>query len=495
MPKTAPKPVKAKRLVTRGRRICWRTALSATTDNKGAFQIDSVPPGRIDLFIDGRTVNPSNDPARAQYPSLHFEAYAVKGQINQLAHPVYLPPLLTGSAKTVGGNADVILTIPGLEGFQMKVKANSVTFPDGSRVGTLVVSPVTADKLPMAPPAGGAKFGVPAWTIQPAGTRFDPPIELQLPNSTGEIPGDNLPVVQWDHDLSQYVPMGRATVSSDGAFLVTDAGSGLTKAGWGGICRYDPCKVALSEKCPDCKRIITDACPTCSVYDSTNIESVEVSRPFQFVVNSWGPSKALSEIVKAALGAEVGLELSVVGQKTDKAECCSDVEGKTNILMGQVGVQGETFIDFNINGVSPIGRALYYAGLRASIKGKVGAQLAATVELHDCPFIKDNKPELQNQWNGQGQINSGIELNIKIGQLSTPVGNLTVIGFEGAGGLEVVGLISSNREPNQPNFNIDTYLNFYVQGDVVLLNQKVTGVRLQVPLTRNDKAPVRLLFP
>jgi hypothetical protein len=231
-----------------------RTALLATSDAQGRFLIDYVPPGRIDLFVDGRTVNPQNDPARAQWPSLHFEAYVVRGQTNELPHAIYLPALLTSEARTVGGNEDVILTIPGLEGFQMKVKANSVTFPDGSRVGTLVVSPVTADKLPMAPPAGGAQFGVPAWTIQPSGTRFDPPIEVQMPNSTGEIPGDNLPVVQWDHDLGQYVPMGRATVTSDGAFLITDPGSGVTKAGWGGLCRYDECKTALT-KCPDCQTL------------------------------------------------------------------------------------------------------------------------------------------------------------------------------------------------------------------------------------------------
>ena len=128
----------------------------------------------------------------------------------------------------------LILTIPGLAGFAMKVKANSVTFPDGSKTGLLIVSPVTADKLPMSPPAGGAQFGVPAWTIQPAGTRFDPPIEVTLPNTRAYPAGDNIPVVQWDHDLGQYVAMGRATVSEDGAVLITDSGSGLTKAGWGG---------------------------------------------------------------------------------------------------------------------------------------------------------------------------------------------------------------------------------------------------------------------
>jgi len=138
----------------------------------------------------------------------------------------------------------------------MKVKANSVTFPDGSRVGTLVVSSVTADKLPMAPPAGGAQFGVPAWTVQPAGTRFDPPIEVTLPNASSQPAGDNLPIVQWDHDLGQYVAMGRATVSEDGSVLITDSGSGITKAGWGGLCRYDPDKCGKNAPPPDCSKYL-----------------------------------------------------------------------------------------------------------------------------------------------------------------------------------------------------------------------------------------------
>lgn len=145
--------------------------------------LGNIPPGRIDLFVDGRKhllINASVEslalnPQIAQYPSLHFEAY-----------------------------------------------------------GTGVVSPFTADKLPMSPPGGVSKFGVPAWTIQPAGTRFDPPIEVTLPNRDGLPAGDNVAIVQWDHDLSQYTAIGRATVSEDGSVLVCDSGSGLAKAGWGG---------------------------------------------------------------------------------------------------------------------------------------------------------------------------------------------------------------------------------------------------------------------
>jgi large repetitive protein len=100
---------------------------------------------------------------------------------------------MMSEAKVVGGDEDVILQILGVQGFQMKVKANSVTFPDGSRIGTLVLSPVTPDRLPMTPPTGGALFGVPAWTVQPAAsaaTRF--PVTSTAPTSCGSrntLPG------------------------------------------------------------------------------------------------------------------------------------------------------------------------------------------------------------------------------------------------------------------------------------------------------------------
>lgn len=208
-----------------------RTSLVSTTDSEGNFSFDSqVPAGKLDLFIDGRTANVQTN----QFPALHFEALAVRGQNNSLPHPIYLPPLLLSETKQVGGAQDVSLKIPGFEGFEMIVKANSVTFPDGSHVGNLVVSPVQQDKLPMVPPGGYSGFMSPAWTIQPSGTRFDPPIQVKIPNSLGLPAGQSREIFQWDHDLATFVPMGRATVSEDGAVLISDANSGITKAGWGG---------------------------------------------------------------------------------------------------------------------------------------------------------------------------------------------------------------------------------------------------------------------
>lgn len=83
-----------------------------------------------------------------------------------------------------------------------------------------------------------------------------------------------------------------------------------------------------------------------------------------------------------------------------------------------------------------------------------------------------------------------MELNIKVGELD----NYTVAGFEGAGGVEVQGQIITT-DSTSANFDIHSALNAYIQGDVVLLNQKITGIRLQIPLIVDSQASAAVLFP
>jgi hypothetical protein len=166
----------------------------------------------------------------------------------------------------------VTLTIPGYEGFELIVKANSVTFPDGSHTGPIVVSPVHNDRLPMVPPGGAATFGTLGWTIQPTGTRFDPPAQVKIPNPGHMTAGQTAQIVQWDHDLATFIPMGRGTVSEDASQIITDFGSGITKAGWGGCtgpaCPPDPGfpQCAIRGNCSDCGKVLpapSGACPIC----------------------------------------------------------------------------------------------------------------------------------------------------------------------------------------------------------------------------------------
>ncbi|AVP97395.1 hypothetical protein C7S18_09395 [Ahniella affigens] len=212
-----------------------RTALTTLSDASGFFQFsDQVPAGKIDLFVDGRDVQFTRGGSQFEYPALHFESAVIQGEANRLPHPIYLPPVETSRTVLVGGAEDVRLTVPGFEGFEMLVRANSVTFPDGSRIGPLVVSAVHADRLPMVPPGLAGQFAGIGWTIQPTNTRFDPPIQVSIPNTDGLAAGRSLPIFQWDHDLAAFVPMGYGTVSEDGSRIVSDAGSGISKAGWGG---------------------------------------------------------------------------------------------------------------------------------------------------------------------------------------------------------------------------------------------------------------------
>jgi hypothetical protein len=328
-----------------------RTSLSATADDSGYFSFPGqVPAGKLDLFIDGRTANVQT----SQYPALHFEALAVRGQNNVLPHAIYLPPLLMSEAKIVGGDQDVTLKIPGFDGFEMVVKANSVTFPDGTRSGPLVVSPVQQDKLPMVPPGGYNGFMSPAWTIQPSGTRFDPPIQVKVPNSLALKPGETREIYQWDHDLATFVPMGRATVSEDGALLVSDANSGITKAGWGGPPNPppDPPKCGPNkQKCAECQKLEGGSCPRCVADASKDGQRKTTGDVNLFNFSYEGTIK---DIYKGSIvgrlakygGAEISLKGKIAGTLRESSVCCSKNNGA---LTSNLNVGGDIELEAKWN--------------------------------------------------------------------------------------------------------------------------------------------------
>ena len=132
------------------------------------------------------------------------------------------------------------------------------------------------------------------------------------------------------------------------------------------------------------------------------------------------------------------------------------------------------------------------AGLRANAKGKIVGALTAEILYSECDGLNG-----KDKWYvvPQGQITGAIELVIKVGELGIGETALTVIGGEASGGLEVYGKVSRNTNPNEPNFGVESGMNLYAQADIVLLNQKITGWKVQYPLTRNDTYSLRPIWP
>jgi PKD repeat protein len=228
------------------------TNLSALTDISGRFTISGVPIGALILFIDGAS---STRPET--FPFLEFPLVTVAGQDNHLSGPIFLPQLDMDNSKVVGGDEDVVLTLKGNPGVAYTVFAHSATFPDGSKSGRLTLSAVHADKVPMAPPNGTAPAIV--GTLQPARIKFNPPIRMQVPNSSGMPAGQVVEVYSFDHDLEQFVSGGTARVSEDGSVIVTDPGFGLRQSGWHAAPPPAPPKTCASG-CDDRNPCTSDSC-------------------------------------------------------------------------------------------------------------------------------------------------------------------------------------------------------------------------------------------
>ncbi|MGH7340131.1 MAG: carboxypeptidase regulatory-like domain-containing protein, partial [Candidatus Rokuibacteriota bacterium] len=237
------------------------TPLETLTDAEGQFTLAGVPVGHIHLIIDPRA-----SPRSEVFPRLAFEAVTVAGQDNDLGQPILIPALDLSEARIVGGPEDVTIKMPGVDGLELTVFANSATFPGGARTGVVSITQVHLDKVPMPPPSG-TFFMPPAWTVQPAGVHFDPPARISIPND-GMPAGRMIDIYQFDHELNQFINVGKGATTEDGSRIVSDPGFGITAAGWGGCgqppppqdCKARPCRDPNPK---DCKKRVGNTCDGC----------------------------------------------------------------------------------------------------------------------------------------------------------------------------------------------------------------------------------------
>ena len=217
---------------------------------------DELPGGPAKVLVSGVfATSLDGEPIEREwtFPYVGYDIVLVEGAANGLQDPVWLPELDPANEVFYDGTEDVVLTVAGIEGLEFLVKAGSMTREDGTRPTpadpeVLRLNQVHFDEVPMALPDGNAyPF---AWTLQPKNAEFDPPIEVTLPNITGLAAGSIAEILQWNNDVAAFETMGTGRVSADGSVIVSEAGSGITVAGWGGAAPPPPPETELKE-CPD----------------------------------------------------------------------------------------------------------------------------------------------------------------------------------------------------------------------------------------------------
>lgn len=271
------------------------TDRTTLTDLEGRFTIAQSPVGPVHIIVDGSTAT-----IPGEYPSLSYHLVTVPGVENPMSAPVYMVKLDTENG-VLAGKKDVVLTLDSFPGFKLEVAKDSVTFPDGLREGIISVTSVNASKVPMAPPNGmQPQFIV---TIQPVGATFSPAAKLTLPNTDAELPGAQVEMYSYDHDLEEFVVIGLGTVSEDGSVISSNPGVGVIKAGWHCGAAV-PGRPGSAFNCPECQKCTGSSCkidngiePVDTIIGNCHSGSCRDGKPYQtYLIDDTDEPKVDTEI-------------------------------------------------------------------------------------------------------------------------------------------------------------------------------------------------------
>ncbi|MFQ5591985.1 MAG: hypothetical protein ACE5HE_12535, partial [Phycisphaerae bacterium] len=248
--------------------VAGQQSAPVQTDLEGVFRFGDVPgTGPADLIVDGATAfhvggATGRSVLPGSFPALHYEPILIPNAVNALPTPIYLPELNPTNDVLFDNTADVELTVDGIEGLKMIVSAGSMTLADGTvpspaSPATIRLNQVRHEKIPMPLPDGAAPPF--AWTLQPAGATFDPPVKIVYPNMSGLAPGSIAYFLSFNHDTIQFEIVATGSVTDDGNHIVSDPGVGIDHAGWG--CNCPPYEVTTDACfCGPCARCVDGVC-------------------------------------------------------------------------------------------------------------------------------------------------------------------------------------------------------------------------------------------
>ncbi|MBI3818035.1 MAG: carboxypeptidase regulatory-like domain-containing protein [Planctomycetes bacterium] len=230
---------------------------SILTNIDGGFAFASIPgSGPAKLRVEGQLADHIGGASGTavlpgSFPALEYELVIIPNVANTMPSPILLPQLNPNNARVYDGTQDVVLTVEGIAGLQMIIKAGSMTradnsVPDINNPEIVSLNQVHHDDVPMPMPDGAAPPF--AWTLQPGGSHFNPPVQITYPNMSGLPAGAVTNFLSFNHATGKFEIVGAGHVVNDGSVIVTDPGSGISTAGWG--CNCPP--YAVTGNCKDC---------------------------------------------------------------------------------------------------------------------------------------------------------------------------------------------------------------------------------------------------
>jgi trimeric autotransporter adhesin len=217
--------------------VAGKSYPSVLTDQQGRFTITGIPAGAAELFVDGSLADSlgGSPILPGTFPKMHYEDFFVVAHaVNSPSMPILLPDLDPANARSYSLTDPTVLEVAGIEGLRMVIEPGSMTLPDGTPAmeGTIVsLNQVNFEQIPMPLP-DGVSYPF-AWTMQPGGSTFNPPVRVELPNLVAQAPGAVCYFSSFDHSTGRFEIFGTGAVTNDGSQIVSDPDSGLTLAGWG----------------------------------------------------------------------------------------------------------------------------------------------------------------------------------------------------------------------------------------------------------------------
>jgi hypothetical protein len=141
--------------------IAGESVASVVSTDDGQFLFEDIPAGPAKLHVNGLEADSLNGlPILAgSFPALSYEILLIPNADNQLPLPVLLPELDPVNAVTYDGNDDLELTVEGMAGLKMSIKAGSMRRADGSipspeDPAIIALNQVHFDDVPMPMPDG-----------------------------------------------------------------------------------------------------------------------------------------------------------------------------------------------------------------------------------------------------------------------------------------------------------------------------------------------------